>query len=95
MDIAELFKEHNDEYLKFGRIKNKRSSRWDLHAFLVLDELFPCDGNMNIISGAESERIELDIDTDNIEKLTEDQIVELLRCGVLYDDDKGSLYMNV
>lgn len=89
--MDELFEKHNDEYLKFERVENKRSSRPDLHAFLLLDELFP--GTRDIVSHASHDEIYLDIDSDDIEKLTEGQVIELLRCGVLYDD--FSLGMNI
>ena len=47
-----------DEFLKFDRVENKRSQRSDLHAFLLLDELFPCDSD--IVNHAEHDQIWLE-----------------------------------
>lgn len=68
------------EYIKFDRVEVKRSSRPDLHAFLLLDEMFP--GTTDMISGAEHDEIYLAIDEDEAATLTDDQILELIRCGV-------------
>ena len=90
--ISELFEKHDDdEYLNFARVENKTSIRSDLHAFNMLDKLFPSTSNM--ISDAEHDQIWINIDYDQIETLTEDQIIELIRSGVRYDDE--SLYMLV
>ena len=83
-EIAEIFEKHNDEYLKFERVENKRSRRPDLHAFLLLDELFPSD--FYIICSAAHDEIWLDADGED---LTEEQVIELSRCGVRFDDGDG------
>lgn len=44
MDIHERFEAVNDDYINFDRVENKRSERPDLHAWLLLDELFPNPG---------------------------------------------------
>lgn len=93
MDIKTLFKQYEDEYLKFNKVKIKLSERPDLHAFLFLDKLFP--GERDIIRATGHDQIWLDIDDEQIETLTKNQILELLRCGVLYDEDEESLYMFV
>jgi len=81
----DLFEKHDNEYLKFEHVKNKRSNRPDLHAFLLIDELFP--KNRDMVCSAAHDEIWLDIDDDEIKKLTEEQIIELIRCGVRHDDD--------
>jgi len=83
--MKELFEKYNHEYLEFDRITNKRSNRPDLHAFLLLDELFP--GTSDIVSCSSHDEFGLDIDSDDIEKLTEEQICELVRCGVMCYED--------
>jgi hypothetical protein len=89
-DVYEIFKkfEEND-YLEFEEVENKRSNRRDLHAFLLLDELFPIaiDRHDDMISAAEHDEFYLDVSWGNIEKLTDDQILELTRCGVRCDED--------
>lgn len=79
----------DNEYLEFERVQNKRSQRPDLHAFLLLDALFP--GSSNIISGACHDEFYLDVGGCDLESLTDEQIIELIRCGVMHRD--GSLYM--
>ena len=90
MDIEELFKKYTDEYMRFDRVEKKRSTRPDLHAFLLLDELFP--SHSDIISDAQHDTFFLGIDYEEIEKLTKDQIVELIRCGVRYDEDSLCMF---
>jgi len=90
-DINERFEDVNDEHGEFDKIKNKRSNRPDLHAFLLLDELFP--GADDIISSSQHDEFYLDISAEDIEKLTDEQILELTRCGVMYNDESECLSM--
>jgi hypothetical protein len=86
MDVKELFEKHNDEHGEFDKIENKRSTRPDLHVFLLLDELFPSDNGSDIVSAAEHDQIWLDVSEEQMETLTEPQILELVRCGVFIDE---------
>jgi len=96
MTNAELFKEHKD-FLKFEKVTRSRTSRPDLHAFLLLDELFPqrieCTGDL--IDGAEHDQIWLSVKEHQIQQLTPEQIAELSMCGVWYDEECDSLTMYV
>src|SRR5580765_7499111 len=85
--LHELFEDTDDEYGKFELIplERRRSNRPDLHAFLMLDELFP--GTGDIIGGAEHDEYYLDIDGEQLSTLTRDQVIELQRCGLRYDSD--------
>ena len=85
MDIEERFKKFSDEYLNFEKVENKRSNRPDLHAFLLLEELSP-GGKGNMICDGEYNKIWLDVDYDDLDTFTDDQILELTRCGVRCDD---------
>ena len=77
---------HEGEFLKFDRVENKRSQRRDLHAFLMLEELVPC--NRPIVAAADHEEIYLDVDPEALSAvITEAQVVELIRCGVRYSED--------
>lgn len=82
---------NDEEFLNFDKVENKRSNRADLHAFMLLDELFP--GKKDMISAAEHDKIFLDIELEQIESLTKEQIIELTRCGVMYDEDCELLWM--
>ena len=87
MSFAERWKRLEDvrdeEFLRFDRVENKRSSRPDIHAFILLNEL--CPGERDIINGAEHDVYFLDIGVDELtEKATDDQLIELHRCGITY-----------
>lgn len=90
--LKDLFEKNIDEHCKFENLKNPRSQRPDLHAFLLLDELQP--SNRDIIVCAEHDEIYLDIDLETL-VITEDQVIELLQCGVTYDGYNDSLHMFV
>jgi len=90
-ELRDLFEAHDGEYIKFERVSNPRSKRPDLHAFLLLDELVPGDSDM--ISCAWHDNIGLDIDLSDLAGvITEEQVIELIRCGVRIDDE-GHLVM--
>ena len=95
MDINERWEavtKEGNEFLKFEKVANKRSQRPDLHAFLMLGELFP--GTSDLVSSASHDEIWLDVDDDQVETLTDEQILELSRCGV-YHNLYGRLSMFV
>lgn len=90
MDIHERWEaitKDGDEFLKFEKVARKRSNRPDLHAFLMLDELFP--GTSGLVASASHDEIWLDVDDDQVETLTDEQILELSWCGVRHDFDGG------
>lgn len=70
---------------RFTSIENKRSNRPDLHAFLLLDSLFP--GTNDMVAGATHDEIFLDVSEDQIAALTDEEILELMKCGVRYGED--------
>lgn len=90
--IHDLFEKNIDEHCKFENLKNPRSKRPDLHAFLLLDELQP--NNRDIIMAAEHDEIYLEIDLETL-IITEEQVIELLQCGVSYDSSRNCFYMFV
>ena len=88
------YNKHEDEFLKFERIENKTSNRADLHAFNLLDKLVP--GHLDIVAAAEHDQIWLEVSPKELSKVaTEEQIIELIRCGVFYDSENDSLSMFV
>lgn len=92
MDLHERFEKFSEnDYLEFRKVKNKRSKRADLHAFIMLDEWFP--SHMDIICSAEHDEIWLEVEDDDLQDLTDDQILELVRCGCIYEYGEG-LRMN-
>lgn len=92
LNLAEVFKKFDDNYIKFERIENKLSGRPDLHAFLLLDKLMP--GTRDMVSAAEHDEIYLDVDCEKLaEVASEHDILALTRCGVRYEEDTDSLCM--
>jgi len=92
VDVQAIIDSHEDEFLKFDRVANKRSQRRDLHAFLLLDELVP--GKSDIVDAAGHDQIWLSILFDEFpETVTEEQVIELIRCGVFLEEDTLSMFV--
>lgn len=93
-ELLALFKKHNDEFLEFENVEHKRSTRKDIHAFILLDELVP--GTDDIVSAATHDEIFLAVGVEALaEKATEEQVVDLIRCGIRIDDHEEGLAMFV
>ena len=92
MSIYERFSKCLDGYICFNQVENKRSQRPDLHAFLLLDELFP-HASRDMVCAADHDVIFLDVSGEQVETLTDDQILELSRCGVMHDNSNDCLFM--
>jgi hypothetical protein len=94
--LHDLFESFNDDFLKFEGMVDKRSTRRDIHAFLLLEEIAP-SSNKNwvpIICASEHDEIWLDTDCAVLaDKATPEQIHELVRCGVMYSDEYDCLSM--
>lgn len=72
--LRDRFEKHKEEYLYFDRVIDKKHSRPDISAFLILDEIW------------------LSIDVEELSnKITDDQIINLVRCGVRVDEYNNSL----
>ena len=86
-DIESVFEKFHDEFLRFEKVEDKSSERMDLHAFNLLDSLFPDD--RRIIAAAEHGEIHLSIKIEDLEKtsISEDQVRDLVRCGVRIGDE--------
>lgn len=88
-ELLDLFDQHSDLYLKTEGIKDERKlhPRRDLHAFLLLDKLHEGDGkNLNAVASAGHEEIWLQVAPEEIAaNAVEEDITDLIRCGVRYD----------
>jgi hypothetical protein len=90
-ELHQFFKDHDDEFLKFDRIENKLSNRPDLHGFLLLDKLVP--GNSDMVSNAGHDEIFLETNIRELLKVaTEADLIDIHRCGILYDEEFECLY---
>lgn len=99
MDISkmkDLFSIYSEsDYLKFDKIISKFSKKRDLHAFILLDNMFPDDKSM-MISNTRHDEINLYVDIEELSQvITEDKILELVRCGVSCYKSDDWLSMNV
>lgn len=91
-ELIQLFEKHEKEFLQFENIQNKLSNRSDLHAFIVLDKLVP--GTCDIVSGAGHDQIWIDVTPDQLAAVaTEEQVIDLIRCGLRYNGDEDALVM--
>ena len=97
MSVAQLkatFDKYDDEYIQFQNVANKRSRRPDMHAFIVLDELLPGDGKGDLISAAEHDQFFLDIEPEALARVATDELIlDLVRCGVSFDEENESLFL--
>lgn len=92
LDLKLIFDKHEDEYIKFEKVKDKLNNRPDLCAFILLDNLIP--GDDDIISASEHDEFYLDIDCDKLaEIISEEDIITLIRCGIRYHSEYNCLYM--
>ena len=96
-EFIDALEQHNESaYLTFEHIPAERrlSQRPDLHVFLLLDQLVP--SSHDIISGAEHDVIWLEVSVEDLAAIiTSEQILDLARCGVMYNDETESLRMFV
>lgn len=89
-ELKTLFKSNigDDEYGEFERIEHKLSQRADLHAFMLLDQLVPC--NRDIVAGASHDEIYLDVEPEDLARAaTAEQVIDLIRCGIRLTSDNG------
>jgi hypothetical protein len=94
MNLKEIFEKFDDEYGKFDKVENKKNSHPDLHAFILLDKLVPAEKESDIISASENDEFFIDVDIEKLEQVaTEENILELVRCGVIYDKEFDCLLM--
>lgn len=94
-EMAMLFKREDNDPLHAFRdlVLTKYSNRKDLHAFLLLESL-DSNSDTRAIAAAEHDEIWLGFDEDKVAAvITEEQIIELRRCGVHYSDDGMGFHM--
>ncbi len=83
--VREMFARNIKEYREFDRVVQKRSQRPDLHAFLMVDELV--GGDDPLIATTQAGTVYLNVVASDLAKagVSEDVVIELLRCGVVLD----------
>jgi hypothetical protein len=84
MTLKHRFQQFEEDFCCFVQVENPRCGRPDLNAFLLLDELLP--GQRDLVCAASHDEIWLDVDLKALTKvITDEQILELVRCGVRLD----------
>lgn len=92
--MQDRFDKYEGEFLKFERVENRLASRPDLHAFMLLSQLSP--GDKDVLASAEHDKVWLSFDPSEVLKtVTDDQIRDLVRCGVMLDEDNDAFHMFV
>lgn len=90
--LQERFDEiDHDEHLKFERVTEKLASRPDVHLFVMLDKIFPSENERDIVSATDHYGIFLSIDDEQLETLTDEQLLTIVRCGFSLSE-YGGLY---
>jgi hypothetical protein len=92
--IDTLDQYYESSHIKFEHIpaEHRLSQRPDLHVFLLLDQLVP--STHNIVASADHDVIWLQTPIEDLAKvITREQILDLARCGVMYDNGTESLRM--
>jgi hypothetical protein len=91
--LAELFEKHGeDEYGKFERVDTKFGTRKDLHAFILLAQLV--DGDDDVVSAARHDEISLCFELHELAPhISEEKVIDLIRCGVRLDDGYLSMFV--
>jgi hypothetical protein len=86
MTLKHRFQQFEEDFCRFEQVENPRCQRPDLNAFLLLDELLP--GQRDIVCAASHDEIWLDVDFKALAKvISDEQILELVRCGVRLDSE--------
>ena len=90
--LSERFEQFEDDYPDFKKVAKPLSQRADLHAFMLLDKIQPSGGDM--ISSSEHDEFYLSIDCDKLaEVISDEQIQELVCCGIRFDGEYDCLCM--
>ena len=95
IDLVEVFANCEDEYLTFDKLENKLYPRPDICAWMMLDKLVPAKSR-DIVCSAGHDEIWLDVDCESLAKVaTEQDIQNLIRCGIRYSGEHEALCMFV
>lgn len=81
MQIAELFEKHNNQFLK------SEARRCDDQFTIISNMRRVCRDNA-LIDSSHHDMITFGVDIyDFMEEFTESEIVEMIRCGLIYNDE--------
>ncbi len=106
MNMQELFEKHQSEYLKFENIHSKLTDHpADLMALRLLNQKIPpkcnhfdisAENNILACVSPDNYQLFLNFFIDDLEeKLSEEDVITLTRCGVQFDSSSESLYFSI
>jgi hypothetical protein len=96
LNLSEVFDMYADQYLHFQNILNPPSKYRDVCAFLYLEQHNLGMNERDIIASSGHDEIYLKVDTEFLASAaTEEDILYLIRCGVMYNEEDESLSMFV
>jgi hypothetical protein len=94
--LIERFQQFNSDHLKTKELTNILHPRCDLNAFLLLHTLAPSKSGGDMVSSAEHDEIYLDVDIEALQQNASDEDIQnLVRCGIMYHAEYDCLYMFV
>jgi len=91
-DIEDCFDANENEFKKFQNVENKSNRCRDIHVLLLLQKTF--DIYLSVLIYIDNGGVNLNVDMSddkNLEKFTEELILELVQCGVRYDSKEDCL----
>jgi hypothetical protein len=90
-ELADTFDNDDETHFNNIPVPLRLSTRRDLCAFLILEQLIP-GKTADIISCAEHDEIWLDVDLEALAAVIDEPTINALRaCGVFYDKENDSL----
>ena len=95
--IKKRFEQFEDDCQNFQAVLNPLHRRPDIAAFLLLDQLLPKHGTgACMLESAEHDIVFLDVEPKDLNRVaSDDNIRDLIRCGVGYDSEIERLFMYV
>lgn len=90
--VIDFFKKNEDEHGRFDNIPPERrySEARDLNAFILLDKLLP-GKRTQILASAGHDEVYLSPDIEDLGVLTEENLLDLIRCGIWLSRETDSL----
>lgn len=94
-EMKELFEKYADEYQygDFEKILGTLSTRPDMHAFRLIENLLP-NKKFDMIASAEHDQIWLGVDPEELAAVATPEIIrQLVACHIFFDDQYDGLGM--
>lgn len=92
MNLKDRFNKYKDEYNKFDDCTRKYVYRPDLNAMILLNMIDLPSRGIPIISAALHGEIYFSIDVSLLDNVEDSVILDLIRCGIAYDEVYNCLY---